>query len=86
MTDPAAPPLLTGTFRPKELLRRVKTQNGDIDWEFAPVKVPEGISLRNFGIQVVCITVVPEINYCSYALLLFAAYLRHAFRYRRLFP
>lgn len=22
-------------------------------WEFIPIKVPEGISLRNFGIQVV---------------------------------
>ncbi|KAF9447407.1 hypothetical protein P691DRAFT_802517 [Macrolepiota fuliginosa MF-IS2] len=52
VTDPAAPPLLTGTFRPKELLRRVKTQDGNFDWEFTSAKVPEGISLRNFGIQV----------------------------------
>ncbi|KXN86091.1 Dual specificity protein phosphatase PPS1 [Leucoagaricus sp. SymC.cos] len=52
VTDPASPPLLTGTFRPKELLQRVKTQDGTFEWEFIPAKVPDGISLRNFGIQV----------------------------------
>lgn len=83
-TNPAAPPLLTSTFRPKELLRRRRPPmqgggassslpasiagklNGssparpgqaggkeDEGWEFVPARVPDGISLRNFGIQVV---------------------------------
>ncbi|KDR75977.1 hypothetical protein GALMADRAFT_456206 [Galerina marginata CBS 339.88] len=111
-TNPAAPPLLTSTFRPKELLRRSraprvgtgtgqaahnrahaqtrpqnqiripgrvvssalggpmgpmgrrkekddKDRERDRDrdreeegWEFVPARVPDGISLRNFGIQV----------------------------------
>jgi len=109
--DPRNPPLLTSTFRPKELLRRVKSssaaaassdteiervkrglalhpfrpppspgstpalkrtieedefserisnghredeeRNSSWTWEFVPTKVPDGISLRNFGIQVV---------------------------------
>ena len=61
-----SPPLLTSTFRPKELLRKVeakcrdrKSRRDDSDlenegeWEFVPARVPDGISLRNFGIQVV---------------------------------
>ncbi|KAF9473800.1 hypothetical protein BDN70DRAFT_908748 [Pholiota conissans] len=67
-TDPNAPPLLCSTFRPKELIRRKRTvaadgtpgkktatgKDGvkDEDWEFVPARVPDGISLRNFGIQV----------------------------------
>ncbi|KAF8181270.1 hypothetical protein BJ912DRAFT_612758 [Pholiota molesta] len=62
-TDPNAPPLLCSTFRPKELLRRKRTASmgggggkkegrKDEDWEFVPARVPDGISLRNFGIQV----------------------------------
>ncbi|PPQ92589.1 hypothetical protein CVT25_007281 [Psilocybe cyanescens] len=107
-TDPTQPPLLTSTFRPKELLRRVRGGDGvgakmrvsingngntkmdrggrngglriDVSgfsvgvnakksqgvdgeeeeeeeeeergWEFVPARVPDGISLRNFGIQV----------------------------------
>ncbi|KAF7981319.1 hypothetical protein HWV62_34261 [Athelia sp. TMB] len=42
-----ASPLLTSTFRPKDLLREVEG-----GWAFVPPAVPEGISLRNFGIQV----------------------------------
>lgn len=60
-SDPYSPPLLTSTFRPKELLRRVRVEKPDGDtsglqqrkWEFVPAKVPDGISLRNFGVQVV---------------------------------
>ncbi|KAJ7472661.1 hypothetical protein FB451DRAFT_1339494 [Mycena latifolia] len=49
--------LLTCTFRPRELLRRVGGVGGvgeeeDGEWEFRPARVPDGISLRNFGIQV----------------------------------
>lgn len=84
-TNPSAPPLLTSTFRPRELIRRVprllkaddgsdlassmhemvsvsakealsrdndKSDNED-SWEFVPARIPDGISLRNFGIQVV---------------------------------
>ena len=63
-SDPYSPPLLTSTFRPKELLRRVRVERPDGDtsasqrlgkWEFVPAKVPDGISLRNFGIQVVSV-------------------------------
>ena len=62
-SDPYSPPLLTSTFRPKELLRRVRVERPDSDtsasqqrkWEFVPAKVPDGISLRNFGIQVVSV-------------------------------
>ena len=69
-SDPYSPPLLTSTFRPKELLRRVRVERSDGDtsacqqrkWEFVPAKVPEGISLRNFGIQVV--SVFPFLEGC----------------------
>ncbi|KAJ7081890.1 hypothetical protein B0H15DRAFT_853971 [Mycena belliarum] len=69
--------LLTCTFRPRELLRRVggerpvlshapafaaakpaaghsgdSQDEEDGEWEFRPARVPDGISLRNFGIQV----------------------------------
>ncbi|THH12424.1 hypothetical protein EW146_g7721 [Bondarzewia mesenterica] len=42
-SPPPTPPLLTSTFRAHELLR---------DGEFIHPRVPDGISLRNFGIQV----------------------------------
>ena len=69
-SDPYSPPLLTSTFRPKELLRRVRVERPDGDvsasqqrkWEFVPTKVPDGISLRNFGIQVV--SVFPFLEGC----------------------
>ena len=58
-SDPCSPPLLTSTFRPKELLRRVQVGSDPSSqqrkWEFVPAKVPDGISLRNFGIQVVSV-------------------------------
>lgn len=104
--DPRKPPLLSSTFRPKELIRRVPpSRKKDIDqreignlhrglvlhpfcpssgmvkdelkehrsdgkkptlkdgeeegsWEFVPAKVPDGISLRNFGIQVVSFVLI----------------------------
>ena len=67
-SDPYSPPLLTSTFRPKELLRRVRVEKPDGDtsafqqrkWEFVPAKVPDGISLRNFGIQVVSLLLFHE--------------------------
>lgn len=70
ISDPYSPPLLTSTFRPKELLRRVRVERPDGDtsasqqrkWEFVPAKVPDGISLRNFGIQVV--SVFPVLGGC----------------------
>ena len=49
------PPLLTSTFRPKDLLR-----DGVNGPEFIPPRIPDGISLRNFGIQVVRISFSPN--------------------------
>ncbi|KAF8895984.1 hypothetical protein BD779DRAFT_1493305 [Infundibulicybe gibba] len=53
-TVAGSPTLLTSTFRPKDLLRRPPgTDEADpSNWEFVPARVPDGISLRNFGIQV----------------------------------
>ncbi|KAL1739691.1 hypothetical protein HDZ31DRAFT_68684, partial [Schizophyllum fasciatum] len=42
------PTLLTSTFYPRDLLRPTQ----DNGWEFVPPRIPDGISLRNFGIQV----------------------------------
>ncbi|KAL1696826.1 hypothetical protein GGG16DRAFT_42712 [Schizophyllum commune] len=42
------PTLLTSTFYPRDLLR----PTFDSGWEFVPPRIPDGISLRNFGIQV----------------------------------
>lgn len=74
------PPLITSTFRQKDLIRRVPSfksarslkrrssseqaidlvkpsdeedDGSDGEWEFIPPRIPDGISLRNFGIQVV---------------------------------
>ncbi|KAF5341806.1 hypothetical protein D9611_001965 [Ephemerocybe angulata] len=81
-TDPAAPPLLTCTFRPKELLRKRRVpapgassaaaaatadgekgeaKKGELVWEFVPARVPDGISLRNFGIQMPIYATISDI-------------------------
>ncbi|KAH8822949.1 hypothetical protein DL96DRAFT_1559732 [Flagelloscypha sp. PMI_526] len=44
------PPVLTGTFLPSDIIRC--SGEKDYEWEFLPLRVPDGISLRNFGIQV----------------------------------
>jgi dual specificity MAP kinase phosphatase len=44
--------LLTSSFRPAQLLCR-DSSTGHLLPEFVPIKVPDGISLRNFGIQMV---------------------------------
>ncbi|KAI6025001.1 hypothetical protein PISMIDRAFT_27379 [Pisolithus microcarpus 441] len=51
---PRRPPVLTSTFLPSQLIQPSDSCHGDdsVDWEFKPVVVPDGISLRNFGIQV----------------------------------
>jgi dual specificity MAP kinase phosphatase len=63
-TDPNVPPLLTCTFRPKELLRRKRVaasssstggQQSQEVWEFVPARADDRIFLRNFGIQMVCV-------------------------------
>lgn len=95
-TDPAAPPLMTCTFRPNELLRKRRVNKppsaamrensvaGDkrnrnprkgaehravddeetdteVVWEFVPARVPDGISLRNFGIQMPIYATISDI-------------------------
>ncbi|KAF9463911.1 hypothetical protein BDZ94DRAFT_1297544 [Collybia nuda] len=53
--------LLTSSFRPSEIIRRTPATGCSVTgahadnssgWEFIPAQVPDGISLRNFGIQV----------------------------------
>ncbi|KAF7292517.1 hypothetical protein MKEN_01476100 [Mycena kentingensis (nom. inval.)] len=56
--DNLNPPLLTCTFHARDLIRPVEKLASDgldtnDEWEFRPARVPDGISLRNFGIQVV---------------------------------
>ncbi|KAF7325449.1 hypothetical protein MKEN_00393200 [Mycena kentingensis (nom. inval.)] len=55
--DNLNPPLLTCTFHARDLIRPVEKPASDgvdtgEEWEFCPARVPDGISLRNFGIQV----------------------------------
>lgn len=92
-TDPAAPPLLTCTFRPKELLRKRKITMTSKDansppevppevkkksvWEFVPARVPDGISLRNFGIQVVSVSLARLTSWLMCATGVYTAYLRN---------
>lgn len=81
-SDPYSPPLLTSTFRPKELLRKVRVERPDSNasvsqqrkWEFVPAKVPDGISLRNFGIQVVSVFPVLEFPVLERCFSMFRAY------------
>ncbi|KAG6902081.1 hypothetical protein C0995_004582 [Termitomyces sp. Mi166 len=55
--------LLTCTFRPSEIVHPLKPgeNDGKEGWEFVPAKVPDGISLRNFGIQVPIYTTLSDI-------------------------
>ncbi|KAG6856272.1 hypothetical protein H0H87_005957 [Tephrocybe sp. NHM501043] len=67
MTSAPELALLTCTFRPSEILRPVQPNptpaeaQGTDGWEFVPAKVPDGISLRNFGIQVPIYTTISDI-------------------------
>ncbi|KIJ67125.1 hypothetical protein HYDPIDRAFT_38546 [Hydnomerulius pinastri MD-312] len=62
-------PILTSTFLPTQLIQPCPRDGDwggvdvgvDIDWEFKPAKVPEGISLRNFGVQVPLYTSLSDI-------------------------
>ena len=47
--QPRTPPLIASGFKPRELLQL----NADGFAEFTPLRVPDGISLRNFDIQLV---------------------------------
>ncbi|KAG6879792.1 hypothetical protein C0992_011590 [Termitomyces sp. T32_za158] len=55
--------LLTCTFRPSEIVQPIKPAVNGVKegWEFVPAKVPDGISLRNFGIQVPIYTTLSDI-------------------------
>ncbi|KAF8440487.1 hypothetical protein L210DRAFT_3645628 [Boletus edulis BED1] len=68
-------PILTCTFLPSQLIQpslpsrtyefhgwaRGSTVALDVNWEFKPAKVPDGISLRNFGIQLPLYTSISDI-------------------------
>ena len=47
------PAVLTSSFRPRELLHPQTKEDGSVSCAFVEPRVPDGISLRNFGIQVV---------------------------------
>ncbi|KAI0925509.1 hypothetical protein AcV5_008226 [Taiwanofungus camphoratus] len=49
---PAPPSVLTSSFRPRELLQLRAHEDGSASCVFVEPRVPDGISLRNFGIQV----------------------------------
>ncbi|KAH0584844.1 hypothetical protein H2248_008122 [Termitomyces sp. 'cryptogamus'] len=53
--------LLTCTFRPSEIVQKAVGNDAEEGWEFVPAKVPDGISLRNFGIQVPIYTTLSDI-------------------------
>ncbi|SJL09975.1 uncharacterized protein ARMOST_13357 [Armillaria ostoyae] len=57
----AAPPVLTSTFRPAELIAPVLSESSTEKWQFQPLCVPEGISLRNFGIQVPILATLSDV-------------------------
>ncbi|KAK0205084.1 hypothetical protein DFS33DRAFT_730967 [Desarmillaria ectypa] len=57
----AAPPFLTSTFRPAELIAPVPSESSTEEWQFQPLCVPEGISLRNFGIQVPILATLSDV-------------------------
>ena len=50
---PHQPTVLTSSFRPRELLHPRTKEDGSVSCAFVEPRVPDGISLRNFGIQVV---------------------------------
>ncbi|TBU24429.1 hypothetical protein BD311DRAFT_671810 [Dichomitus squalens] len=61
-THPPPPPLvhtkpsfLTSSFRVRELLRTRPSEQGTAENVFVEPRIPDGISLRNFGIQVVSV-------------------------------
>lgn len=53
---------LTSTFKPRELLC-IDRETGET--KFVEPRVPDGISLRNFGIQVVSSTVIMRLLFFS---------------------
>lgn len=53
-TTHTKPSFLTSSFRPRELLRTRMDERGVVSI-FGEPKIPDGISLRNFGIQVVSV-------------------------------
>ncbi|KAK0485049.1 hypothetical protein IW261DRAFT_1460251 [Armillaria novae-zelandiae] len=57
----AAPPVLTSTFRPADLIAPVLSESSTEEWQFQPLCVPEGISLRNFGIQVPILATLSDV-------------------------
>jgi hypothetical protein len=60
-----------------------EAEDEDGDWEFVPLLVPEGISLRNFGIQVVSVHFAFHPSK-KITIWLFAGHPRHSLRYRHL--
>ena len=54
------PAFLTSAFRARDLLRTRAETDGSTTHVFAEPKIPDGISLRNFGIQVVSPSLLPS--------------------------
>ena len=64
-------PLIASGFCPRDLLR----QNADGNAEFVPLRVPDGISLRNFDIQLVRVLLCHVLHSCPLFLFLESALL-----------
>ncbi|KAI0635551.1 hypothetical protein C8Q77DRAFT_1098152 [Trametes polyzona] len=59
-TTHTKPSFLTSSFRPRELLRTRTDERGTVS-VFVDPKIPDGISLRNFGIQVPIYATISDI-------------------------
>ncbi|KZT02250.1 uncharacterized protein LAESUDRAFT_730433 [Laetiporus sulphureus 93-53] len=56
-----SPAVLTSSFRPRELLHLRKNEDGSESCVFVEPRVPDGISLRNFGIQMHVFATISDI-------------------------
>lgn len=73
------PAVLTSSFRPRELLRPWTKEDGSVSCAFVEPRVPDGVSLRNFGIQAVSGSFFPSTQFPASYSFYFAAALHHAF-------
>lgn len=63
--DPSRRTAADGSTSTPAHLEEGEEEEEDGEWEFVPARVPDGISLRNFGIQVVSVF-FSFIEICAY--------------------